>query len=438
MNMLTQTTTGSSNLFSFVQNITALIGITLLRVLVGLAVVLLALPVILLPFATSVPAPVWVLLAITAIALVGALFWFKWAAGTSLVVLAGLFLCALAAVGASQAFASTPPILGDEGKPLTNSIATLEKVELNGSVQWISIRGKDKNNPILLFLAGGPGGSQMATARHALGGLEEHFVIVQWDQPGAGKSFHSVARSQLTPERYLDDGLALVSYLRQRFGQEKVFVLGESWGSTLGIWMVQREPEWFHAFVGTGQMVAFLETDEICYEFALRLAEERGDNRKIEQLKRQGPPPYYGKGVAQKQLAYLLDTYAYMNQNPDIIPGFNTIGDFASPEYGLYDKVNWIRGPLDTLGIVFQQLWEVDLRQQAARLEVPAYFLIGRHDVNAPTFLAEEYYELLSAPHKEWVWFERSGHTPWTSEPDKFVDEMVNLLLARALPMATR
>jgi pimeloyl-ACP methyl ester carboxylesterase len=219
--------------------------------------------------------------------------------------------------------------------------------------------------------------------------------------------------------------------LSERFDQDKIYVLGESWGSALGIMMVQRYPDLFHAFIGTAQMVAFLETDLICYEFAINWARERGDTNQVERLQNQGPPPYYGDGVAWKQIAYLKDTYAYMNQDPATIGGFNTLRDLASPEYGLIDKVNWARGPLDTLGIVYPQLWDVDFRKQATRLDVPVYLLIGRHDVNAPPALVEAYYELLEAPHKDLVWFERSGHTPWMSEPDKFVDAMVNILLAQ-------
>jgi pimeloyl-ACP methyl ester carboxylesterase len=233
----------------------------------------------------------------------------------------------------------------------------------------------------------------------------------------------------LTPERYISDGRELVLYLRQRFGQEKVYVLGESWGSALGILLVQRYPELFHAFVGTAQMVAFLETDLICYEFAVNWAEERGDAQRVQQLQTQGPPPYYGDDVAWKQVNYLKDTYAYMNQNPAINTDFNTPRDLASPEYGLLDKVNWVRGPLDTLGVVYQQLWDIDFREQAPRLDVPVYFLTGRHDVNAPPALIEEYYELLDAPHKELIWFERSGHSPWVSESEKFIDVMVNNVL---------
>ncbi len=400
-----------------------------------LLALVLCVPVLLLPSATAVPAWVWVPLAVLDVALLVLFFWLKPAWKGAAAALAGTLLVGALAVFASQAFATTPPITGTDGQPLPNSIASLEKVDLNGSQQWISVRGQDTRKPVLLFLAGGPGGSQLATARFALGGLEEHFVVVNWEQPGAGKSFDAVDRSTITPERYIKDAQALVLLLRERFGQEKIYVLGESWGSALGILLVQRYPELFHAFIGTGQMVAFLENDLMCYDFALNWAQERGDQEQVQKLTDQGPPPYYGKGVAWKQAAYLMDTFSYMNQNPAIADnGANTFRDLAAPEYGLYDKISWFRGVLDTLGVVYPQLWEVDFRTQAAQLDVPVYFLIGRHDINAPVVLAEQYYELLDAPHKQIIWFEHSGHTPWVSESERFVQEMVETVLAQTQP----
>jgi len=179
-------------------------------------------------------------------------------------------------------------------------------------------------------------------------------------------------------------------------------------------------------------MVAFLENDLICYEFALDWARERGDTAKVEALIKQGPPPYYGSGTAWKEAAFLTETFAYMNQNPAIADnGFSTWRDLAAPEYGLYDKVSWFRGVLETLDVVYPQLWEVDFRQQATQLEVPVYFLIGRHDINAPTVLTEQYFAVLEAPHKEIVWFEHSGHNPWVSESSRFVEEIVETVLAQ-------
>jgi pimeloyl-ACP methyl ester carboxylesterase len=406
------------------------------RTLILVLTLLLCLPVILLPSTTLVPAWIWIPLALADVTLLILQFRLVpiWR-GLSISLL-GVMIVSVIAVVASQYFATTPRITDANGQPIPGSIAALEKVELNGSQQWISIRGKDVNKPVLLFLAGGPGGSQLVTGRRVLAGLEDHFVVVNWEQPGAGKSFDAVDRSTLTPERYITDGLALVAYLRERFDEEKVYVLGESWGSALGIWLVQREPESFHAFIGTGQMVAFLETELMCYDFALKWAQERGDIKKVEQLKQQGPPPYYGKGMALKEAVYLMDTFNYMNANPAITDdGFNTFQDLASSEYGLYDKVNWFRGPLgETLDVVYPQLWDVDFRTQATKLEVPVYFLLGRHDVNAPPVLAEEYYELLNAPHKELIWFERSGHNPWVNESANFIDVVVNNILADTIP----
>jgi pimeloyl-ACP methyl ester carboxylesterase len=409
--------------------------ISLGYILTVLLVLALGLPIILLPLSTPVPAWIWIPLGIAYIALIVFSFRIKPAWKGITAGIAGMLVISILAVMISQALAFTPPITDAKGEVILGSIASLEKVDLNGSEQWISIRGKDINKPVLLFLAGGPGGSQLVTARRALGGLEEHFVVVNWEQPGAGKSFDAVNRQELSPERYVADGIALVNHLRERFDEEKVYLLGESWGSTLGIWMIQRNPELFHAFIGTGQMVAFLETDLMCYDFAMQWAKERGDTKKVAQLEEQGPPPYYGKGVAMKEAAFLMETFNYMNADPNIADdGFNTLQDLAGSEYGLYDKVSWFRGALETLDIVYPQLWDVDFRTQATQLEVPVYFLLGRHDVNAPPVLAEEYLELLDAPHKELIWFERSGHNPWVTESSLFVDAVVNQVLAESYP----
>ena len=397
--------------------------------------ILLTLPIVLLPLSTPVPAWVWIPLGIVYVVAIALGFritpaWKGITAG-----LAGMLLITILAVVTSQALAFTPPITDIQGNVFPGSIASLEKVDLNGSQQWISIRGRDVSKPILLFLAGGPGGSQLVTERRALGELEDHFVVVNWEQPGAGKSFDAVDRSTLSPERYVRDGIALINHLRERFDEEKIYILGESWGSALGVWMVQQNPELFHAFIGTGQMVAFLETDLMCYEFVLNLMEERGNTGKVEQLKEQGPPPYYGKGVAMKEAAFLTETYSYMNADPNIADdGFNTWQDLSGPEYGLYDKVNWFRGALETMNVVYPQLWDVDFRTQATQLDVPVYFLLGRHDVNAPPVLVEEYFELLNAPHKELIWFGRSGHNPWVTESSAFVDVVVNKVLADTDP----
>ncbi|MFM9949370.1 MAG: alpha/beta fold hydrolase [Saprospiraceae bacterium] len=414
------------------KKIFTLTGVILWRILVFFAIAITILPIALLPASTSIPFWIQILFMMVDAALLIAVFRLGFTLPVILAELAGFVLIAIMAIYASQIFASTPPIVDANGKPIPHSIAVLEKVKLGDAEEWISIRGKDSRNPVLLYLAGGPGGSELVSVRRALGGLEDHFVVVNWEQPGSGKSFNSVNRSLLTPERYITDTHELILKLRLRFEKEKVYLLGGSWGSALGIMVVQRHPELFHAFIGTGQMVAFLDNDLICYNLDLRLAQESGDIQQREKLKQQGPPPYYGKNALLKSGTFLMDLNKYMDKNPAIVnPGYSTFQDLAGSEYGLYDKVNFWRGLLSTGNIVYQQLWKVDFRKQAKYLEVPVYFLIGRHDLNAPPKLTEEYFDILSAPHKELIWFEQSGHVPWVNEPAKFMDVMVNQILKK-------
>ena len=211
---------------------------------------------------------------------------------------------------------------------------------------------------MLLWLSGGPGGSQLATERYHLGGLEDHFVVVNWEQPGAGKSYDAGA-SLTTHRRALHFRRLCTRTVPQgaiRCGEG--LPRGRVRGAHSGVWLVQQYPDQFYAFVGTGQMVDFVETELYDYNFSVQLAEQRGDTAKVENFKVQGPPPYYTTDATWKQANYMMDGFNYMNDDPaiDNSDGFNTFQDILSPEYGLYDKVNWARGILDSGNVMFPQL----------------------------------------------------------------------------------
>jgi pimeloyl-ACP methyl ester carboxylesterase len=189
--------------------------------------------------------------------------------------LVALTLCGTIAVTASQMSAATPPITDANGQLVPGSIASMETVRLGGVDQWVIIRGRSTQNPLLLFLSGGPGGSEIGWLRHYNAALEDSFTVVIWEQRGTGKSASLVFADygRLTPEQYTADGLELTGSLRQRFGQDKIYLMGKSWGTMLGVWMVQQRPEWFAAFIGSGQMTNPVQDDVLGYQYVLLAAQ---------------------------------------------------------------------------------------------------------------------------------------------------------------------
>ena len=330
-------------------------------------------------------------------------------------------------VTVSQLMAHTPAITDEKGNIVQGSIAELKKVDLNGRKEWISIRGVNKDAPVLLFLAGGPGGTQMSSTRYELAELEKHFVVVNWDQPGSGKSFHCMNVKDITVQTYIDDGIALTEYLRDEFSKDKIYIMGESWGSAFGVFLISEKPEYYQGMLGTGQMVAFKQTEIMDYEKTIEIAKTKGNEKLIEKLMKQGKPPYYDGNIALLSSTYLSYLSQFMSDNPEIYGGYHTIRDIFSSEYGIIDSINYFYGLMATFNVVYPQLYEIDLREDYTELNVPIYFFIGRHDINAPVTLTKEYYDILSAPKKELIWFEHSGHGCMVNENNLFIKETLRV-----------
>ncbi len=178
------------------------------------------------------------------------------------------------------------PIKDEKGHVKRDSIATLEKVILGELEQWITIRGHNRHHPILLFLHGGPGASQVGTQQKYLAQLEQSFVVVNWDQRGAGKSYHSLIPSKsMNVNQLISDTYELVLYLQQRFKQEKVFLTGHSWGAFLGIRFAYQYPELLHAYVGINQPVKRREEEKRSYQYALDTAQKKANKKALNELR---------------------------------------------------------------------------------------------------------------------------------------------------------
>ena len=327
--------------------------------------------------------------------------------------------------------ASTDAILDANGEPVPGSIAELSTVDINGHDLHVMIRGHSIDNPVLLFLAGGPGGSEMGAMRNHLPDLEQHFTVVTWDQRGSGKSYDELdPAGTYTLDRAVDDTIAVTNHLRDRFGQDRIYVLGQSWGSTLGVLAAQQHPELYAAFIGTGQMVSQLATDTIIYQDALVWAQTNGNTGLVADLLAIGTPPYDRMLDYETALSSEHEVYPYDHSaNSEGEGGFSE--NFLVSEYTLIDKVHLLGAFIDTFAVLYPQLQDIDFRQTATDFQIPMFFVQGAHEADGRADVFADWYPMITAPIKDVAVLDTSGHRPLFEQPDRFVDYMVTTVLAR-------
>jgi len=331
--------------------------------------------------------------------------------GTSLL---GAAVVALAVLVAWPA--STPPVLGSDGQPIPGSIAELATVNLGGVDQSVMIRAADPDKPVLLYLAGGPGQSDIALVRAQVTELQHDFVFVALDQRGNGKSYPAIDPvSSMTIDRAVADVIELTEYLRTRFDEQKVYLLGESWGTILGVLSVQQRPDLYHAWIGSGQMADIVETDRIIYADLVAYSQDTGNTDLEANLAAIGEPPYADIPWANSNLLTWYD-YIYAPYTPSAgymargeAAGLDNFGIFGS-EYSFVEKAGVLRGLMDTFALIYPQLYEIDLRETASRLEVPVWVLDGAAELQGRRNIALEWFDGLDAPSKQLVTYENAAH----------------------------
>ena len=257
--------------------------------------------------------------------------------------------------------------------------------------------------------------------------MQDDFVIVNWDELGTGKSAKSV--DELTIDNYVSDGIELTKYLCQKFNKQKIYVFGNSFGSTLGILMIKNSPNLYEGFIGTSSVVSVKRNEEYRYNRAVEIAEGIEDEATLRKLKAQGEPGY-DKNMYKKQKIYY--DYLKMKENEDKKidgNGYNSLNDIFSSEYGLLDKYNKIFAEKKIYDKIFKSYYDVDLISSARELKVPVYFLQGNRDYLSSSELLNEYFSVLNAPDKQIIWLEKSGSMPWISEKEEFMKNIKKKLL---------
>ena len=330
----------------------------------------------------------------------------------------GWLLVGLAALLAIWAIVPpyTPQIAG------ADAIAEIDIVELGGFPQSVLVRGVNRSKPVLLYVHGGPGSAHLPIARHYSAELEKHFVVVHWDQRGAGASCAGVDWSSLSLERIVSDTIELATRLGKG---RKIFLVGHSWGSLVGVLAAERRPDLFRAYVGLGQLVDRDAQERISYDWVVEQARLAGDSDALAELATIRPPY-----VSQREFAlqrrwlarYHGDVYA-TEQADRIWPWV-----VFAPEYSLLTKLRYGRCFDNSLRALLEDRLHVALQRDVTRLEIPVFLFVGRQDYNTPSALVEQWASELDAPSVELVWFENAGHMIPLEAPEFFQSRLIEKL----------
>jgi len=341
----------------------------------------------------------------------------RWLVRATKAVAAVVALVALALAAWWFVPPGTQPIGGD------HAIAEIEKLEIGGFPQTVLLRGTDRRNPVLLYLHGGPGSAQLPIARLYSDQLEQHFVVAHWDQRGAGASCRDVDWSTLSLDQIVADTIEVAEKLGHG---EKIILVGHSWGSLVGVLAVQRRPDLFLAYAGTGQLVHRDRQERLSYDWVVEQARKAGDEKALAELATIHPP-YTTQAEFKLQRHWLseydgeiYDTKAARAVLPAAILG---------REYTLETRLHYTGCFEKSLEVLLPDRLNVDLFTRVPRLEVPVFLFTGRHDENTVWSLVEEWASQLQAPHVEVVWFEDAGHFLAIEAPDEFQRRLLEKLL---------
>jgi proline iminopeptidase len=337
----------------------------------------------------------------------------------------------------TQALAQTPPspensaraIIAESQAIAPGGVDELKTVDIGGIKQWISVRGNNPANPILLFIHGGPGSPMMPESWIFQRPWEDFFTVVQWDQRGAGKTFSASGRQpdkSMTLEQMQADAEQLIDLLRQTYGKKKIFLVAHSFGSVLGVRVAQHRPDALYAYIGIGQVVNAVQNETVGYKLTLAQAEAVGNQTAIDEMK--AIAPYPGPGGSALSLSKLSTERKWdvalggmrYGRTIDPINAFQSL----SPNYSDDDVQSAVMGNGSSAAIIFPQLIAVNF-DNISFFRCPVFFFAGMADRTTPSSLVETFYNHLQAPKKKLYKIARASHDVVFDAPGEVLVDLV-------------
>lgn len=304
-----------------------------------------------------------------------------------------------------------------------NSIKEEKFVSIGGIEQWITINGDDISKPVILFLHGGPGSTMSQYDDAMYGTWKKEFILVNWDQRGAGRTYGRNAPkgltedyltgNPLTVEQMTKDGIELTKYLLDHLNKKKIILLGTSWGTVPGTEMALAKPELFYAYVGHSQFVNFTENIDFAYQKSYALAENSKDFDALEILQELGKPPY-DNAKNYGQLIRIIKKYERENSTPApdnwfmLAPEYNNEKDAKDREDGDdYSFINFVGNK--KLGIK-SMVSEINFKENGQKFKIPVYLIQGEQDILTAKAINKPYFDSITAPKKEYFLLPNAAH----------------------------
>jgi pimeloyl-ACP methyl ester carboxylesterase len=302
-----------------------------------------------------------------------------------------------------------------------NSINVLEQVEINGSNHEMMIRGADKDHPVIIVVHGGPGTPEMPYADQYQDLLETNFTVVHYDQRASGKSYHFFEDySNLSTDLLVEDLLAITDYISERFGQEKVILMGHSFGTYIATQAAYKAPEKYEAYIGIGQMSDIRDSEIDSLNYSIEQAQQVGNTDDV--LNLQGLTEKIKNGETVVPRNY-VSKYGGSSRMIDDL-GDDNISVLLSSEYNLLDVIRYNVGMGYSQKMLLKDLLENPLPSKVTELELPFYFIMGKYDYMTSSNAAKKYFDRIVADKKEFIAFEQSAHYPQFEEKEKFYEWM--------------
>ncbi|MCD7898749.1 MAG: alpha/beta hydrolase [Bacteroides sp.] len=320
-----------------------------------------------------------------------------------------------------------PPLKEESGKVISNSLSEKNWLDIGGISQGFFIRSENLENPVILFLHGGPGSPELPLimATETSERLEKYYTVCYWDQRGAGMTYSAETPPEsMSVGQFVEDTREMTEYLRKRFGKNKIYLMGHSWGSYLGVKTIEKYPEYYFAYMGIGQVTDQLLSEQLAYNYMMNQARETGDEKALNQLSKFDPN---APGFPTQE--YLMNARTlYMNKygigiTHEPYSMFSLFSDVIMFKgYTLSDKVGYAKGSLFSLENAFYHVINDKLSDSSTSFRIPVYVVHGLYDYQVSYTLARKWLESIDAPDKRLYTFEYSAHSPNMEEPEKFVE----------------